>query len=60
MLGHLLLSRVEFGFQPAAVGLALNDEVVGVAGESVDRALGADRIGEGREPLVGSPVGGDD
>jgi hypothetical protein len=46
--------------EPAPVGLAFDDEFVSGAGEPVDGALGADRIGEGGEPFIGSAVGGDD
>src|SRR5262245_21998546 len=42
------------------VRLALDDEVVRVAGETVDGALRAHRIGEGREPLVWAAVGRND
>jgi len=48
------------GFPATAVRLALDDEIVGVAGEAIDRALGADRIGEGGEPCAWSPVRGRD
>ena len=46
--------------ESAAIGLPLDHEVVGVAGEAVNGALGADRIGEGGEPLVGTTIGGND
>jgi hypothetical protein len=55
-LSHLLLSRGEFGFEPPAIGLAIDHEVVGVGREAVDGALSADRIREGGEPLVRAAV----
>jgi hypothetical protein len=36
--------------------IPLEDEVVGIAGETIDGALGADGIGKGRQPLVGPAV----
>src|SRR5262245_29837182 len=40
-------------FEPRAIGLAVDDEVIGVAGEAIDRALRAHGIGEGGEPFIG-------
>ena len=48
------------GLEPGAVGLALDDEVVGAAGEAIEGALRADGIGEGGEPFIGPAVAGDD
>ena len=33
------------------IRFAVDDKVVGIAGEAIDRALGADWIGEGQRPL---------
>ena len=43
-----------------AIAVALDHEVVGIAGEAVDGGLATGWIGEGAEPLVGATVGGDD
>src|SRR3990172_9345109 len=48
------------GFESRAIRLALDDEVVAVGGKSVDGALCPNGVGEGGEPFVGSPVGGED
>jgi hypothetical protein len=50
----------QVGLEPGAVGLALDDEVVGAAGEAIEGALRADGIGEGGEPFIGPAVAGDD
>ena len=51
---------LKLGFLAGPIGLAVHGQIVRVAGETVDGALGADRVGEGGEPLVGTAVGGDD
>jgi len=58
--GALAGSGLEAGLEAAAVGLALDDEVVGAAGEAIEGALGADGIGEGGEPLIGAAIADDD
>jgi hypothetical protein len=50
---------LQAGLEAGAVGLALDDEVVGAAGEAIDGALGAEWIGEGGEPLVWPSVADD-
>jgi hypothetical protein len=47
-------------FEPRTIGLALDDEVVAVGGESVDGALGPNRVGESGEPFVGPSIGSED
>jgi hypothetical protein len=49
----LLRLLADLRFEPGAVVLALDDQVVRVAGEAVDGGLSADGIGERGEPLVG-------
>jgi hypothetical protein len=48
------------GFEPRAVGVALDDEVVAIGSEAVDGALGADGVGESSEPFVGPSIGSED
>src|SRR3972149_144530 len=48
------------GFEPGAVGLALDDEVVAVGGESVDGALCTNGVGESGEPFVGPSIRSED
>jgi hypothetical protein len=43
-----------------AITLALHDNLVGVVGEAVQRALSQDGIVEERDPLLDGPVGGND
>ena len=43
-----------------AIRVSLHDELIGVVGEAVERALGQDRIVEERDPLVDRPVAGHD
>ena len=45
-------------FQARSIGLAFDDEVVGVRGEAVDSTLSPDGVGECGEPFVGAAVGG--
>jgi hypothetical protein len=40
------------GALPLAEALALHDDLVGIVGEPIERALGEDRIVEERDPLV--------
>jgi hypothetical protein len=47
-------------FEPRAIGLALDDEVVAVGGESVDGALSANGVGESGEPFVGPSIRSED
>ena len=56
LLGVLGEPRLE----PGAIRFALDDEVVGVAGEAIDGALRAHGIGKGREPFVRAAIRGDD
>src|SRR3954447_13422626 len=65
--GHLLhRSRrrrrelVDVGLEPRSVGLAVDDEVEGVVLETIDGALGQQRIVEGGDPLGRVAVAGDD
>jgi hypothetical protein len=51
---------VKSRFEPRAVGLTLDDEVIAVGGESVDGALCANGVGESGEPLIGPAVGSED
>src|SRR5581483_2616065 len=51
---------LQAGLEAGAVGLALDDEIVGAAGEAIDGALGAERIGEGGQPFVRPAVADDD
>ena len=46
--------------ESAAVRLAVDDQVVRVARETIDGALGANRVGEGHEPLVRPAIRRDD
>src|SRR3990172_11777666 len=48
------------GLEPGAVGLALDEEVEGAAGEAIEGALRTDGVGEGGEPFIGPAVAGDD
>jgi hypothetical protein len=59
-MGSRRASAAAAGFLPAAVRLALDDEIVGVAGEAIDRTLGADGVGEGGEPFVWPAIRGRD
>src|SRR5258708_39826065 len=55
-MGLCLGRSGEGGLETAAVGLSFDDEVVGVIGEAVDDALGAEGVGEGGEPFVRAAV----
>ena len=46
----------QLGLEAGPIRFAADDEVVGVAGEAVDGALGPDGVGECREPFVRSPI----
>ena len=48
------------GRQPLPVALALDDDLVAGVGEPVEGAVAEDGVVEETEPLVDSPVGGDD
>jgi hypothetical protein len=48
------------GFESRAIGVALDDEVVAVGGESVDGALSPNGVGESGEPFVGPTIGSED
>src|SRR5260370_26042876 len=50
----------EAWFQSGPIRFAFDDQIVGVTGEAIDRALRADRIGEGGEPFVRPAVRGHD
>jgi hypothetical protein len=47
---HRPVSGSSFGKRQ---GLAVDDQVIGVAGEAIDGALSSDGIGEEGEPLIG-------
>src|SRR6185436_7502354 len=47
------------GLEAGTIGFALDDEVVGAAGEAIEGALRADGVGEGGEPLIRAAVAGD-
>jgi len=65
--GHLLhRSRrrrrelVDVGLEARSVGLAVDDEVEGVVLETIDGALGQERVVEGSDPLGRVAIAGDD
>ena len=47
---------LERRFQPLPIRLTINDKIVGIAREAIDRALRAKRIGERDEPFVGAAI----
>jgi len=46
--------------EPRPMGFAVDDEIVGVAGQAIDGALRAHRIGEGGQPFVRATIRSDD
>jgi len=50
------LQSFSVGFRALPIRLAVDDEVVGVAGEAIDRALGTQRIGKRDQPFVGAAI----